>query len=112
MADAADLFDAIAPELSDDNRKTTFLDLADGQTSNKAFADQRAYAVALLAAHMLTIAERRGTSGRVGSMNEGQLSVSFNHVGLGSNELSATSYGQELQRMRKSYIMGARTVHV
>lgn len=112
MANAADLFDAVAPELSEDDRKGTFIDLAEAQTSNKAFADQRAYAVALLAAHMLTIAERRGASGRVGSLNEGQLSVGFNHVGLIQGELSTTSYGQELQRMRKSYIMGARTVHV
>jgi len=110
MADAGTLFDLIAPELAASANKQTALDLADGQTSETVFDDQRPYAVALLAAHILTVSSRKGQSGQVSSIKEGNLSIGYG--GTGEHELSVTSYGAELIRLRRAFIMGARTVLV
>lgn len=104
------ILNAIAPELSDALEKLTHLELAESQTG-KVYGEQRDYAVALLAAHTLTLATRGGASGRATSLQEGQLSVGFNVVGF-TGQLSATSYGVELQRLRRQSIMSARTVIV
>lgn len=104
----ADILPAIAPELADADTET-HIELAEGQTGD-VYGDQRPYAVALLAAHMLTLANREGASGALESRKEGGLSVSF---GAGSGTaLGSTSYGAELERLRASLIMGARTVAV
>lgn len=101
--------DAIAPELASAPNKSAHLDLAEAQTSATAYGDSREYAVALLAAHSLTIASRNGASGgAVSSLQEGNLSISYSDA-QGSIGLSATSYGVELQRLRRQYIMTART---
>ncbi len=110
MADAGALFDLIAPELADSDNKEAALDLADGQTSDTVFDDQRPYAVALLAAHTLTVSSRKGQSGQISSVKEGNLSI--NYGGAGEHDLSVTSYGAELVRLRNAFIMGARTVLV
>ena len=113
MADAGTLFDLIAPELADSANKQAAIDLADGQTSEVVFKEQRPYAVALLAAHTLTVAGRKGQSGGVSSTKEGSLSLGFGRVNpMGSAQLETTSYGAELVRMRQAFIMGARTVLV
>lgn len=106
----ADILDAIAPELADNAGKGVHLELAEGQTG-KVYGDQRNYAVALLAAHTLTLAKREGSSGSINSLSEGNLSVSFQNNGS-DGELASTSYGLELKRLRKQYIMGVRTVKV
>jgi hypothetical protein len=59
----------------------------------------------------LTMTTRKGASGSVASLKEGQLSVGFS-ASANTDELAATSYGAELIRLRRSYIMGARTVMV
>lgn len=110
MADAGTLFDLIAPELADSANKQAALDLADGQTNEVVFKEQRPYAVALLAAHILTVSSRKGQSGQVSSIKEGSLSIGYG--GTGEHELSVTSYGAELTRLRRAFIMGARTVLV
>jgi len=114
MATASEILDAIAPELSSAANKQTHLDLADSQTGS-VFGEQYEYAVALLAAHTLTLAQRGdsvgGSAGAVSSQKEGQLSVSFGGT-VESGALGATSYGTELQRLRRQYIIGARTRHV
>jgi len=111
MPTPAELLTALAPELDsvDEGVKTIHIDLAEQQTG-QVFKAARNHAVALLAAHSLTLAGREGFGGAVASKKEGQLSVGF--AAVGTSELSTTSYGAELERLRRSYIMGARTVMV
>ena len=112
MPTADQLLSALAPELDDVDEavREIHLGLAESQTG-KAFRDARNHAVALLAAHTMTMATREGVAGRVGSIKEGQLSVGFTES-ANTSELGATSYGAELARLRRSYIMTARTVLV
>jgi len=110
MADAAALFDSIAPELASEASKTDWIDLADSQTG-KVYGAQREYAVALLAAHTGTVAQREGMSGAVNSRKEGQLSVGLSGPQT-NDELAATSYGAELLRLRRQMVFSARTVIV
>ena len=112
MPTPTELLTALAPELDavDASVKTVHIDLAEQQTG-KVFKDARPHAVALLAAHTMTMATREGVAGRVGNIKEGQLSVGFAE-NASTNELGATSYGAELARLRRSYIMTARTVLV
>jgi len=111
--EAQDILAAIAPELANDPNNAAHINLADGQTG-AVFGDQRDYAVALLAAHTLTIANRGksvgGIAGNVSSLKEGQLSVGFaGGAEVVSGSLGSTSYGEELLRLRRQYVMGART---
>jgi len=109
MSDAATLFDMIAPELAGNANKADAIALAETQTG-KAYGDAREHAVALLAAHILTVANREGQSGAVSTIKEGSLSIGYQ--GNVSGYLGTTSYGAELDRLRRSYIMSARTVIV
>jgi len=115
MATASEILDAIAPELASAANKQTHLDLADSQTGS-VFGDQYEHAVALLAAHTLTLAQRSqeygGAPGKVSTLQEGQLSATFNTVDVGEGPLQTTSYGLELLRLRRQYVIGARTRHV
>lgn len=110
MPTPTELLTALAPELDavDASVKTVHIDLAEQQTGT-VFKDARNHAVALLAAHTLTMANRNGASGAATSLKEGQLSAGFAAVGNTTDELAATSYGAELLRLRRSYIMSART---
>jgi len=109
MSDAATLFDMVAPELADNADKQDAIDLADEQTG-KVYGRARDHAVALLAAHILTVAKREGSGGAVSSIKEGNLSLGF--TGMVEGYLGTTSYGAELDRLRRSYIISARTVIV
>jgi hypothetical protein len=111
--EAQDILAAIAPELANDPNKAAHINLADGQTGS-VYGDQRDHAVALLAAHTLTLANRGksvgGVAGAVSSLSEGQLSVGFSGSSdAGKGSLGSTSYGEELLRLRRQCIMGART---
>jgi len=105
-----EILDDIAPELVDATGKATHLELAEGQTG-KVYGDQRNYAVALLAAHTLTVTSRGGNSGAAAMLKEGNLQIQFNQS-ADTGQLGVTSYGAELSRLRRQYIMGARTVLV
>jgi hypothetical protein len=112
MPSPSDILSAIAPELDavDPIVRDLHLGLAEDQTG-KAYKGARDHAVALLAAHTLTAAQRGGASGAVSQLKEGGLSVGF--AGReGATDLESTSYGAELVRLRRSYIMTARTVLV
>lgn len=109
--------DAIAPELAstDGVRKAAIIAIAETRTSATAFEDSREYAVALLAAHTLTVGNRGGASGVVISKKEADLAITYadpTKTGDSGAGLNATSYGQELLLLRKQYIMGPRTVVV
>lgn len=111
--EAWNILDAIAPEFANNPLKDIHLELAEGQTGT-VFGAQRDHAVALLAAHTLTLANRGksvgGVAGAVSSLSEGQLSVGFSGSSdAGKGSLGSTSYGEELLRLRRQYVMGART---
>ena len=108
--DPADILAAIAPEVSDDDAAPVHIALAEKQTGT-VYRDMRAYAVALLAAHTLTLAQRRGTSGSVTSAKEGELQLQYGQR-QDMSQLDATSHGQELERLRRQYVFAARTVKV
>ena len=112
MSDAATLFDLVAPELADSADKQDAIDLAETQTG-KVYGRAREHAVALLAAHILTVAKREGQSGAVSNLSEGNLSIGYGRVNpMGDTPLHVTSYGAELDRLRRSYVISARTVIV
>jgi len=73
------------------------------------FADKKELATAYLTAHMLTIAGRSGSAGSIQSVKEGDLSLSYSKGEGSEDSLSATSYGCEFKRLRRSSVMSART---
>ena len=108
--DPSVILEAIAPEVADDDAAPLHIALAEKQTGT-VYRDMRAYAVALLAAHTLTLAGRRGTSGAVTSAREGELQLQYAQR-QDATRLDSTSHGQELERLRRQYIFNARTVKV
>lgn len=112
MPTVEEILSAIAPELDDVDPavRSIHIDLAESQTGT-AYKGARNHAVALLAAHTMTLSTREGNSGSVTNIKEGQLSVGF-ASNANADELAVTSYGADLLRLRRSYIMTARTVLV
>ena len=104
----SEILQDIEPELSEVVGRDTFLELAEAQTG-AVFKSARNHAVALLAAHMMTLSKRKGVSGGVNSLKEGDLSIGYGQS-QSSENLEATSYGAELVRLRRQYIFAARTV--
>lgn len=93
---AANLVSIIAPELANDPRMSVALQLAEGEV--RSDHPYRERLLALIAAHVLTVANRRGSGGSVSGAGEGSLSLSFasmNDIG----QLGTTSYGQEVHRL-------------
>jgi hypothetical protein len=103
----------LAPELSsvDPAARARVEDLASLRTATGLYSDDlRKLAVALLAAHMLTLAERRGLA-QVASETVGPLTQSYFSLGgaVGNNPLDATPYGKQLQELQRENIFGPRT---
>lgn len=111
MPTVSAILDAIAPELADAPEKATHIELAE-QRVGTVFAERRNHAVALLAAHTLTMSERAGSSGMTTSIKEGQLSEGFSSVSGGQTRLDATSYGAEYQQLKRESVFPARSVLV
>ena len=100
------ILDLIAPQFAADADKTSFLTLAKIQTSATFYGAKYNMAVALRAAHMLTLRDRaqstQGAGGQITSMREGDLAVSYSAASSGgSGDLSQTSYGMQLQGLKK-----------
>lgn len=110
MSTPSEILEAIAPELKGDENLIAHVNLADQETG-KVFGDSRDHAVALLAAHTLTLSKRGGSGGPVTGESEGSLSRSYGGI-QGASQLDSTSYGMELNRLRRSHIFAARTVRV
>lgn len=108
MPTPAEIVAIYGPQYSDDPRLPAALSVAGGQ-----LAPDHCYhseAVALLALHMLAIADRGGSGGAVASETEGGLSRSFRDAGGPTGSLGATSFGTELARLNKlCYGLTART---
>lgn len=95
---AAAIFDIVAPNYSGDADKTDILSLAALRTSSTIFGDKYNTAVALRAAHIITMRDRNGVGGAVSGQKEGDLSISFANPS-GNAMLGLTSYGQQLQQL-------------
>lgn len=97
-----EIFDAIAPKLAANSAKLVYLQLAEDRTSPCFFGANRSQAVALRAAHTMSLfldpLRAGGTGGAITQKAEGDLSISFG-AAQGStvdNDLSQTSYGRQL----------------
>jgi len=111
MATVNQILDAIAPELKDYNEddKAVALSVASSRLSEKHFKNVYNQAVALMAAHLLTIAKRNGASGQVTSYKEGDLSIGYGGLSQANKRLDSTGYGSELLTLIKERTLGAGT---
>jgi hypothetical protein len=110
VATVAEILVALAPELAttDPTRLNLVIDLAEIRTG-QVYGAARPQAVALLAAHMLTLGNRSGGSaGAVTSESVGPLSISYGASGA-EGDLGQTSYGVQLLELRESYVFSAMT---
>lgn len=105
-----DKLTAIAPEMCSVSveRRQVIIDMASGQVGT-VFGDNRDLAIAYLAAHMLTMADRAGNSGPVSSVKEGDLAISYAAPQKGAESYAQTSYGAEFVRLRSQHVFGPRT---
>lgn len=93
---AANLIPLLAPDFSNDPRLSIAIELAAGEVrDDHPYLDR---VVALIAAHILTMANRRGSGGAVTGASEGGLSMSFAPIG-DIGQLGSTAYGQEVHRL-------------
>lgn len=102
---ASAIFDIIAPQYASDPDKADFISLARDRTNAGWYLANYEYAVALRAAHMITLTRTRadGESGSVTSKREGDLGIGYGSVGGGKGgELNLTHYGRQLEGLRKA----------
>ena len=105
---ASAILDIIAPQFQSDPNKADVIALARGRTSRNVFGDNYEYAVALRAAHMLTLISQQqsGTAGNVASKTEGDLSISFSAAEDSGGSLHLTTYGQQLKQLIRENVVG------
>jgi len=111
MITISQIIDAIAPELSDFDagQRQIIIDIASMRLSEKHFKQVYNQAVALMAAHLMTISKRNGNSGSVTSVKEGDLSIGYGNSFQDGKRLDATSYGSELLTLMRERTLGAGT---
>jgi len=97
-----DKLQLIAPGYATLTDVSDWIDLADAQVAS-GFC-QRELAVAYLAAHSIAMSDRgaSGGAGSVTSLSEGDLSVSYGNAMGSTSNLSATTYGQEFERIKRA----------
>lgn len=105
---------ALAPCYTASERITGLISMAEAETSQTAYGAFRAKAVALLALHWLALSARGkgAAAGPITSEAEGDLSRSYAAPAAtpgGADSLASTSWGQELQRLRRGCFLGHRT---
>lgn len=97
---ASAIFDIIAPQLASDPAKTDYISWARDRTNICYYGTQAERAVALRAAHMMTLdklVQSSGGSGEIASKREGDLSISYHKSSNGQgSDLSSTGYGRQL----------------
>lgn len=105
---ALQILQDIAPEFVDENidRLGRFIEYAKNETNDTAFGTRYDMAVALLAAHKLTIAGRDGMGGAISAIKEGEIMTEF-VTSPDDKNLDTTAYGIELNALRKKCIVGA-----
>lgn len=103
------IFDAIAPGFAANPAKPTYIELAEDRTSACAFGTRRNHAVALRAAHAMTIdlgGDQSGSGGQITGKKEGNLSLTFAAPSANDSDddLSMTKYGKQLKGLIKGNI--------
>jgi hypothetical protein len=87
--------------------KDIALSIANGRLSSDAFGAKYNNAVALLAAHILSMssgARSGGVGGAITSKKEGDLSINFGSNPAFTSRLDSTSYGQDLEQLKRECI--------
>ena len=104
MNDPKAILTDIAPEFSDEDsdRIDRFIELAEARTDKSKFGQLGDYAVALRAAHMMTLSERSGTGGAITMQREGDLQTQFAQTS--DQSLDSTAYGQQLRELIRENI--------
>lgn len=110
MASSIDaILSAIAPQFDSDPNRDVHIEIAEARTGT-CFGDKYNYAVALRAAHTLTLTDRAesvgGGSGSITSKREGDVAIGFggfSDIGV-AGDLGQTSYGVQLADLIKSCI--------
>lgn len=108
LADVKAVIAIRSPSTTQDDRLDSMIGLAEGQLSSCCFGSQYAYAGALMVLHWLTLEERDGASGAIKSEKEGDLSRTYG-VSDSANYWKSTSWGSELQRLKRVKIFTPRT---
>lgn len=101
----------IAPELSSqtDDRLNLFIGFAENSVNRTYFKDNADLAVALMAAHLLTVSNSGGAghAGNVTGVSTGQMNKQFGAVSSSDSEsslLDATAYGRWFKQLRSQYV--------
>lgn len=95
----------IFPEFANEANKRLqfFIDMATRRVNENVFDDKTEDAILFMAAHLLTLSNRRGKSGSVTSEKVGDLSRSYSSgSGQDSNSLKSTSYGQMFEDLMRA----------
>jgi len=103
---ASSLFDLFAPQYATDPGKDDFIIVARTRVTTCFYGStpKSEQAVALIAAHLMTLAKTRpsGEAGNLQSKREGDLSASyFNTEDAGADDLGMTKYGKQLMGLRR-----------
>lgn len=106
---AEQIFDAIAPSYASNASKAVYLEMSEDRTSACAFGSNRPQAVALRAAHMITLdlgGDQSGSGGQITGKKEGNLSLTFAgpSASQSDDDLSMTKYGKQLKGLIKGNI--------
>jgi hypothetical protein len=112
MATIIEIITAIAPEHASNASIDIFITIAEGLTSACVFGDNYNFAVALRAAHLMTLAGRNGDSGQISSKSEGGQSISYSSSTVGIDNLNQTSYGKQLQELIYQNVPGFSIANV
>ena len=120
MSTASEILSAIAPRFDGAANRALFLQMAESRTSSTYYGENRSDAVALRAAHLLTVNEAANASdgesmGPIASKSEGDLSVSYGKLSSGAgadSDLASTSYGRQLQGLMRSSGTGIRVTGI
>lgn len=106
MAVTASLVTDLAPELLTESpdRINRFIGLASLSVNSTIWGSKADLGTGLLAAHMMTMSNRKGRSG-VTSEKVGDLARSYAPTDTDDGALGQTSYGQEFLRLRKSLLI-------
>jgi len=104
------LIQVYCPGLYSDANRDTFVSVAADRTSEAFYKHNYNLAVALLASHNWALVNRPGGSygavGAVSGMKEGDLSISFSSGSLSNGDLDQTSFGKQLQQLKRSSLSG------
>lgn len=96
----------VAPQFNSTPQRDAYLRLSENQTSRCFFGVNADLAVALRAAHMISLntslLRANGETGAISSKKEGDLSIGFvAGAGQGIYDLDQTHYGKQLKGLRK-----------